>query len=76
MPENQRNQENEARQRLLQVLLEKVERDTYPSTTMLDLIEELLEPERVGDYAEILIEKINRDQFPSLALMARVKSLA
>ena len=63
------------RRQLLELLLTKVEQDTYPSSTMLDLIEELVGPDEVGDYAEVLMAKVADDQFPSLDLMHRVKSL-
>jgi hypothetical protein len=67
--------QDQIRRQLLELLLTKVEQDTYPSSTMLDLIEELLGPDEVGDYAEVLMAKVANDQFPSLDLMNRVKSL-
>ena len=57
------------------ILLDKVAKDPYPSTTMMDLIEELLTPEDVPAYAAVLMDKIRKDQFPSLDLMTRVRDL-
>lgn len=63
-------------QQVLQVLLEKVEADPFPSVTMLNMIEELLQPEDVVAYTDILLEKIRGDQFPSLDMLARVTAFA
>ena len=59
---------------VMQVLLEKVEEDRYPSTTMLDMIEQMLRPEDVETYAEILLDKIRGDRFPSIGMLARVSA--
>lgn len=59
---------------VMQVLLEKVEEDPYPSTTMLDMIEQMLRPEDVEAYAAILLDKIRGDRFPSIGMLARVNA--
>lgn len=61
---------------LLDVLLDKLEEDPYPSATMLDSIEELLTPEDVGRYVEILMRDIRESQFPSISLIRRVEAFA
>lgn len=63
------------REQLLSVLLDKIDEDRYPSSTMMDLVEEILHPEDVQAYADVLMAKIREDRFPSLALMIRVRSL-
>jgi hypothetical protein len=60
------------REQVLDLLLEKVENDRYPSPAMLDDIEKLLTPWRREDYADVLIEKIRRDRYPSRTLIARL----
>lgn len=60
---------------LLEVLLDKVEHERYPSSTMLNLIEELLTPRDVPRYTEALLARIASDNFPSVSMMARVKKL-
>lgn len=66
-------QQFDARHELINTLLEKVEQDPYPSTTMMDLIEqELVSPEEKQAYATILLTKIQQDNFPSSDLMVRV----
>ena len=68
-------EEFDVRAELLQLLLEKVADDTYPSSTQMDMIEELLGPDELASYAQVLMEKIRADRFPSVSLMARVQGL-
>ena len=63
------------RAEMLEVLMEKVESDQYPSTTMLDWIEELLTPEELPRYAESLLNRIRSDTYPSIPMIARLKKL-
>ena len=69
-------QEQDARPQLVQLLLGKVSEDTYPSTTMLDLIEEIVTQDDRPDYVEVLWEKVRDDNYPSLALMTRLRDQA
>lgn len=64
-----------ARDELLSFLLERIESDRYPSSSMMDLVEELLGPEDVEDYATVLMAKVRQDEFPSLAMLHRVRAL-
>jgi hypothetical protein len=64
------------RTRLLEALMDKVREDPYPSTTMLDTIEELLTPDDVDDYTDILLSKIEDDRFPSIPMISRLRELA
>ena len=65
----------DTRARLLDLLLEKVADDPYPSATMMDLIEELLQPDEVPAYAAVLMEKVNEDTYPSVPMMRRLVAL-
>jgi hypothetical protein len=67
--------ESDVRARLLDLLLEKVAEDTYPSNTMLDLIEELLHPRDVPAYAAVLMHKVRRDTYPSVSMLQRLVEL-
>jgi len=67
---------SDARGQLVQLLLGKVEQDTYPSTTMLDLIEEIVTNDNRGDYIRVLWNKVRDDTYPSLALMTRLRDQA
>jgi hypothetical protein len=60
---------------LVQLLLDKVEQDNYPSSTMLDLIEHLGAPEDLEEYAEVLMAKIEGENYPSNALIRRLAAL-
>jgi len=64
------------RDAVLDLLLEKVGDDRYPSTTMLDDIERILTPWRRDDYAEVLMAKIRADRFPSHDMIERLLRLA
>jgi len=68
--------QRDVRHELVQLLLEKVHEDPFPSVTMLDLIEEIIGPDERPDYAAVLMDKIRGDQFPSLDMMSRVRDLA
>ncbi len=66
----------DVRSELLKNLLSKVEQDPYPSLTMLNLIEELLTPDEVPQYARLLLEKVADEQFPSVSMLVRIRDLA
>jgi hypothetical protein len=67
--------QDDARAALVHTLLEKVANDTYPSTTMLDLIEKLLTPEEQPTYVVMLQDKIRSERFPSMPLLIRLSKL-
>lgn len=64
------------REQVLDILLEKIAEDRYPSTQMLEDVERLLTPWRIQDYAEVLLEKVRRDRFPSRAVIQRLVRLS
>jgi hypothetical protein len=64
------------RDQVLDLLLEKVENDRYPSQSMMDAIERLLTPGRKEAYAEILVTKIRNDRFPSRTMIERLLRLS
>lgn len=72
MPNNQ----HYVRRHLLRTLLGKIEEDTYPSSTMLDLAEALLDESTVRAYADLLLAKVDADTYPSLSLIRRLEQLA
>jgi len=65
----------DARRELLRVLLTKVQGDRFPSSTMMNLIEQLMGPDERSIYAQVLMEKIERDPHPSYSMMQRVLTL-
>ena len=66
----------DARELVLDVLLEKVARERYPSVSMLDFIETLLQPDEVPIYVRILMRKVRREAFPSIPMLQRITALA
>jgi hypothetical protein len=66
----------ETREMLLEVLLEKVADERFPSVTMLDLIESLLRPDEVRVYARILLRKVRKETYPSIPMLRRIAALA
>ena len=66
---------DDARGELVKTLLEKVQNDPYPSTTMLDLIEELLTPEEEPAYVVFLQDKLRQERFPSIPMLNRLTQL-
>lgn len=60
----------------IQVLLDHVTNDPYPSSTMMDLIEHHLDdPQLRTEYVATLLDKIANERFPSPSLMRRVRAL-
>ena len=67
---------DEARGWFIQVLLEKVRDDPYPSATQLSLIEESIPDEMLSDYLEVLMDKVARDSVPSVPMLQRIQRVA
>jgi hypothetical protein len=66
----------DARTMLLQALMSKVADDTYPSTTMLNTIEELLQEEdELNDYVALLVSRVADEQYPSIPIINRIRDL-
>jgi hypothetical protein len=65
----------DARQELLDALLDKVADEPYPSATMLDLIESLLQPDEVPLYAGVLLRKVRTETYPSIPMLRRIAAL-
>jgi hypothetical protein len=66
----------DAREMLLDVLLDKVADDRFPSISMLDLIESLLRPDEVQIYVRVLLRKVRRENYPSIPMLRRIAALA
>ena len=65
----------DTRARVLDLLIEKVAADRYPSETMLNLIETLVEPDDVPAYAAVLMAKLEDETYPSIPMMRRLVAL-
>jgi hypothetical protein len=63
------------RQSVLELMLDIVRRDHYPSATHLDLIEQLLTDDDIDDYREVLFEKVADENYPSFSILNRLVRL-
>lgn len=73
MAQNGENNQDDIHRQLVNLLLEKIQSDPYPSVTMMDMLEEILQPDERPAYAAVLMDKIRGDQFPSLDMIARAR---
>jgi hypothetical protein len=63
-------------QRYLEVLMERVREDRYPSHQLLDRIEAALyTPDQVVAYGELLLKKIDESWYPSGQLLNRMQRI-
>lgn len=63
----------DTRAELLKTLMSHVQEANYPSTTHLDMIEELLTEKERPEYVQMLIGFIDDARYPSIPMLARVK---
>ena len=63
------------RERVTRKLIEEIEEVQYPSVTMMDRVEAVLETDTLGDYAEALLDKIEATRFPSISMLNRLDGL-
>lgn len=64
------------REQVLDMLLDKIREDRYPSSTMMDDVEQLLTPWRRQEYADVLMEKVQSSRFPSRTMVQRLLRLS
>ena len=70
-----KKREIDVRGQILELLMDKVAEDKYPSSTMMDMIERMMGPDEVPLYATILMDKIRADRYPSVPMMRRLLQL-
>jgi hypothetical protein len=64
------------REQVLDMLLDKIRQDRYPSSTMMDDVEQLLTPWRRREYADVLMEKVQESRYPSRSMIQRLLRLS
>jgi hypothetical protein len=65
------------RERYVQLLLDHVREDPFPSREHMDLIEATVRnPEQLVEYMEALMEKVEGTRFPSLQMLRRIQRIA
>ena len=63
------------RDRYVQLLVDHIVEDKYPSNNQMNIIESLVRPDEMDIYLEALFEKIEEVRYPSVEMMARVQRL-
>ena len=58
------------------VLLDRIRHDTYPSTTHMSMLEQVIPPALVGEYLTILLAKVSDDRWPSIPLLGRIERIS
>ena len=69
------NDRQKAQVVLARLLLDKIRTDKYPSTTQMDLLEQMIPRALAPEYFDVLLEKVAVDQWPSNSLVARMSRL-
>jgi hypothetical protein len=65
------------RDRYVQILLDRIRAEPYPSLAQMDLLEATVtSPDQLVEYIEALMEKVESTRFPSLTLMRRIQQIA
>ena len=64
------------RERFVQLLLDRIRSEPYPSVTQMDLLEAtVLSPDQLVEYLEALMDKVEETRFPSLSLLRRIQRI-
>jgi hypothetical protein len=71
------NDEQDLHSRIFEVLLDKVRGDQYPSTTHLDMLEQMLrDQDEVEEYCDVLMDKVGSENYPSFDHLKRLQNFA
>jgi hypothetical protein len=73
--ESEMNDRQECQIALARLLMDKIRTDKYPSTTQMDLLEQMIPRVVVTEYFDVLLEKVAADQWPSNSLLRRMSVL-
>jgi hypothetical protein len=69
--------EQNLRERFVQILLDRIRAEPYPSLAQMDLLEATVtSPDQLAEYLEALMEKVETTRFPSLTMMRRIQRIA
>jgi hypothetical protein len=65
------------RDRYLELILERISEDRYPSGQLMDMAEAALtRPEHREAYLDVLLDKVDETWYPSLQMLRRIDRLA
>jgi hypothetical protein len=64
-------------QRYVNLLLDRVREDVFPSPTQMDLLEATVrDPNQLVEYMEALMDKVEATRFPSISMLRRIQRIA
>jgi Txe/YoeB family toxin of Txe-Axe toxin-antitoxin module len=64
------------RERFVDVLLERVKTEPYPSRQHMEMLEATIrDPDQLVEYLEALIEKVENTRFPSYSMLERIQRI-
>jgi hypothetical protein len=64
------------RERYVQILLDRIRAEPYPSYTYMDLLEATVtSPDQLVEYLDALMDKVETTRFPSLTMMRRIQRI-
>jgi hypothetical protein len=65
------------RERFVQLLLDRIRAEPYPSLAQMDLLEATVRsPDQLVEYLEALMDKVEETRFPSLTMLRRIQRIA
>jgi hypothetical protein len=66
---------NPLQERLAEVLLDRISRDNFPSSTYMDIFESIAPRRLLAVYILLLLDRIENEMNPSIPMMQRVQKL-
>jgi hypothetical protein len=69
---------DEARAWYVNVLLDRIREDEYPSATHMGMVEAALAqtPQLIPDYLDVLLDKVADQRFPSIPMLQRIQEIS
>ena len=66
------NEREQAETAVANLLIQRIRQDRYPSTTEMQLLEQILPRPLVRDYLNVLLEKVVSEKHPSIPMLQRI----
>jgi hypothetical protein len=65
------------RERFVQILIDRIRVEPYPSLAQMDLVEATVtSPDQLVEYLDALMDKVESTRFPSLTMLRRIQRIA
>ncbi len=66
------NDREQAETAVANLLLGRIRKDRFPSTTEMQLLEQILPKALARDYLNVLLEKVVSERYPSIPMLQRI----